>query len=135
MRDKVVGSFTSEDAKQALLNFALVNKERAKIIERIMRWETAHFTSYQYKVCGSAGMEIGNWTNLPSNIGTIRMKENGTGIIKEFIIWRSVGDFIAYLDGYITRHGGNWARWYSSDISKQSEYRAKVNSIKNRYIV
>jgi hypothetical protein len=128
-------SFTETDATNGLLKISKeVGKERAQLLERILRLETAHFTSSQYKQTGSAGMEEGKWKNLPSYT-TIPFKDNQDGHIGKFIVWGSVYDFLNYLNDYIDRYNGNFARWNTTDQEKQNEYISKVNSIKNRTIV
>jgi hypothetical protein len=128
------GIYTEAAAKDAILKLAKTNPTNAKIIERIYRWETAHFTSKQFKLTGSAGMEIGKWEGLPANVKSVPLIENGTGKTKNFIVWRSCYDFVLYLSAYIDRYNGNWARWYSTDPTNQTIYRNKVNSVKNRFI-
>jgi hypothetical protein len=129
--------FTVQDANEALLKLrTIVGKERAQLIERILRWETAHFTSKQYKQGGSAGMEDGKWFNLPANTyTTFPMRDNLTGEMRNFIKWNSVFDFLQYLNAYINRWEGNWARWNTTNEEGQILYRQKVNSVRNRTIV
>jgi hypothetical protein len=127
--------FTENDAKEALLKLSLINSTNAKIIERIYRLETNHFKSLQFKMTGSAGMEVGKWLGIPSNVKSVEMVENGTGLKKRFIVWASCYDFVTYLSNYIDRYNGNWSRWYSTESTKQNLYKTKVNSIKNRFIL
>jgi hypothetical protein len=110
-------------------------KERAQLLEKIMRWETAHFKSGQYKKGGSAGMEAGRWYNLPDGLSTYQMKDNLTGYMATFIKWTSVIQFLEYLNKYIDRYNGNFARWNTTDPQRQADYRAKVLSVRNRTIV
>lgn len=136
-KDMKQGDFTPEDAENALLTIAgKYGKERAQVIERMLRHETAHFKSGQYKRGGSAGMEAGKWFNLPeSSYTTFEMRDNLTGKIATFIKWNSVLAFLEYLNEYIDRYNGNWARWNSTNEAKQTEYRKRVNAVKNRTIV
>jgi hypothetical protein len=128
--------FTEEDAKNGLEMLAETRgKEIAKIAERVLRWETAHFKSKQYKKTGSAGMEVGNWANLPDGMESIPMTENRTGKTKRFIVWGSPYAFLNYFADYVERWDGNWARWFSTNPKLQAEYRAKVNTVKNRIVV
>jgi hypothetical protein len=128
--------FDENDAKNALEMLAEREpKELAKIAERVLRWETNHFRSKQYRLTGSAGMEVGAWKNLPSGMESIPMIENNTGKTKRFIVWGSPYSFLLYFVEYVKRHNGNWARWYSTDAKLQAEYRAKVNTVKNRIVV
>jgi hypothetical protein len=126
--------FTEQDATNALLKISKeIPKERSQLLERILRLETAHFTSGQYKSTGSAGMEEGSWKNLPPHT-TLPFKDNHDGHIGKFIVWNNVYDFLKYLNEYINRYNGNYARWNAIDANKQREYTTKVNSIKNRTI-
>ena len=136
-KDMKQGNFTPEDAENALLTMAgKYGKERAQLLEKILRHETAHFKSGQYKRGGSAGMEDGKWFNLPAgSYSTYQMKDNLTGYMATFIKWNSVLSFLEYLNDYIDRYNGNWARWNSTNESKQAEYRKRVNAVKNRTIV
>jgi hypothetical protein len=127
--------FTENDAKEALIKLSKINYDNAKIIERIYRWETAHFKSRQFQLTGSAGMEVGKWLNIPSNVKSVELIENGTGLKKKFIVWRSCYDFVLYLNDYIKRHNGNWSRWYSTNPDLQTKYRNNVNLVKNRFIL
>jgi hypothetical protein len=129
--------FTPEDAESALLTMAgKYNKERAQLLERILRHETNHFRSGQYKKGGSAGMEDGKWFELPKgSYTTYKMKDNLKGYMATFIKWNSVLSFLEYLNKYIDRYNGNYARWNSLDPTQQAEYRNRVNAVRNRTIV
>lgn len=136
MQSNAPDLFTAEDAKNALEMLAETRgKEIAKIAERVLRWETAHFKSKQYKKTGSAGMEIGKWENLPANMDSIPMIENNTGKVKRFVVWGNPYQFLNYFADYVERWNGNWARWYSTQPKLQAEYRKKVNSVKNRIVI
>jgi len=131
--------FTINDATEALLKLAQVKgKERAQLIERILRWETNHFKSKQYKLTGSAGMEDGKWQNLPEKYSTIQMLDNHPHLVsnpmRTFIKWNSVYDFCIYLSDYIDRHNGNYGRWNSTNVEKQKVYEKCVSSVKNRIV-
>lgn len=129
--------FTPQDAEDALLTMAgKYGKERAQLLERILRHETAHFKSGQYKRGGSAGMEDGKWFELPKgSYTTYKMKDNLLGYVATFIKWNSVLSFLEYLNKYIDRYNGNYARWNSLNPTNQAEYRNRVNAVKNRTIV
>jgi len=132
--------FTEKDAKKALIELAAIKgKERAQLIERILRWETGHFKSQQYKLTGSAGMEAGDWKNLDeSKMKTIKMADNHPEKVKEkmrtFLVWDNVLSFCLYLSDYIDRYNGNYARWNSTSEVQQSRYRKSINSVKTRFI-
>lgn len=125
--------FGATEAKEALLKVSAVyGKDMAADIERIMRLETAHFTSSQYQKTGTAGLTKGKWTGLPANLPTIDFTVNGK--VWSYYVW-NVSDFAIFLAKYIVRNNGNWARWYSTKPVSQEEYRKKVSAITNRFIV
>ena len=133
-------SFTIADAEEALRQLEKIKgRERARLIERMFRLETAHFKSGQYKLSGSAGMEMGNWQGIDeSKFSTFRMKDNhltGDKQMRTFIKWNSVLDFCLYLSDYIDRYDGNFARWNSRDSARQEMYRFRVSQIKNRTVL
>jgi len=134
--------FTEKNAQDALLNFAKKDKIRAQLLERMMRLETAHFKSKQYLLTGSAGMEDGKWNlkkYLPNGYTTVTMNDNHPAergqTIVHFIVWDKVENFLNFLNDYINRNNGNFARWNSLNLERQEKYRLTVNSIKNRFIV
>lgn len=132
--------FTFKEAEIALKEIErLKGKDRAKLIEKILRLETNHFRSKQYAMSGSAGMEMGAWANLDeSKFTTFQMRDNhltGAKQMRTFIKWNSVLDFCLYLSDYIDRHKGNYARWNTTDPDRQAKYMMKVQSIRNRFIL
>lgn len=113
--------------------------QMAKTIEKMLRCETAHFTSKQWQLTKSAGMELGKWKDIDQNkFTTIQMKDNHitdpTKIMRTFIVWNDVYDFCEYLAEYINRYNGVFERWNSLNNEKQQAYRKKVLEIKNHYI-
>lgn len=132
--------FTFKEAEIALKEVErLKGKDRAKLIEKILRLETNHFRSKQYALSGSAGMEMGAWSNLDeSKFTTFQMRDNhltGAKQMRTFIKWNSVLDFCLYLSDYIDRHKGNYARWNTTDPDRQAKYMMKVQTIRNRFIL
>jgi hypothetical protein len=135
----VTMSYTENDAKDALLKFeAIKGRDRARKIEQIWRLETEHFKSDQFKLTGTAGMELGNWSNLDeSKMRTIKMNDNhltGAKKSRTFLVWDNLLDFLLYLSDYIDRHDGNIGRWNSTDPGKQAKYINKVDTIIPRFI-
>lgn len=127
--------FTEQNAYDAIIKLAkLKGNIRAALIERMMRIETAHFTSSQYVKTGSAGMEKGSWSNISKNVSYVKMRDNQDKRLVDFIVWDNVYDFCSYLSDYIDRNGGNWARWNSINSATQKSYASKVNQIRNKWI-
>ena len=136
--------FTPTNAQNALIAFAKKNKDRAQLLERIMRLETAHFKSKQYQLTGSAGMESGAWGDkvkpyFPHGYQTIHMNDNHPEqrgkLDCEFIVWDSLDNFIRFLSDYIDRHNGNYAAWNSLNPTAEANYRKEVAGVINRFIV
>ena len=146
--------FTEQDAKNALAVVASkYGKTLAAQIEKVARLETAHFTSKQYKLTGTGGMEahgsapyygwyspffVANPSYTP--VGTTDMLENtGASQIggnpqsssaKIFVIMPSVEAWMMFLADYAQRNADNGGilRWYSTQTAQQQIY---ANSLKN----
>lgn len=128
-------NYTVNDAKNAIISVSKTyGVPMAQTIEKMMRLETAHFTSGQYRKTGSAGMEEGKWSNLPYAMDSIAMNDIHKEGLERFIVWPSVTDFAVYLAEYIKRHNGNWARWNSLSPFAQAEYRSRVNSVIAKFV-
>ena len=136
--------FTEADAKLALLRIAKEKgKERAVLLEKMMRIETNHFTSKQYQLTGSAGMEDGLWGKqvkkyFPNGYATVMFRDNhpterGTTKPLPFIVWNSVYDFCRFLSDYIDHYNGNYARWNGTAVAKQQKYQQLVSTVKSRF--
>jgi len=146
-------NFTESDAKTAIEKVKDVfGRDEAKIVERLMRLETAHFKSDQYKKTGSPGMEIGGknttypygwrqpvkfWDDNPryKPTGIYTRPENKTGIKKSFIVFPSVTAAALTLAYILKQRNWNAGSWYSTNIAKQNEYNAYINKISNRFIL
>ncbi len=130
-------NFTIQDGKNAIQT--VKNKygvDMAKRVEQMMRLETTHFTSKQYRLTGSAGMEVGKWSNIPTGAteGFIEMDDIHKPGIEKFIVWKSPTDFALYLAEYIKRYNGNFSRWNALDPTLQKEYAVKVNSVTPKFV-
>ena len=125
--------------------------DKAQMTERLIRWETAHFKSGQWKRGNTAGMEIAKgkfsypfgWSSLkefsdaalikPEAYSTYDMIENGTGLTKTFIKFPSPYIFMLFLVFVIKKRNWNWGSWYSTQAAKQNEYISKIMTIKPRF--
>ena len=129
-----------QEVTQALREIEKIKgKERAILLEKIARCETAHFTSKQWKLTKSFGMEQGKWANLDeSKMKTIVMNDNiltGAKKSRVFLVWDNVLDFCLYFSDYIDRHKGNYARWNRTTEDGQKKYRDKIEQIRNKIII
>ncbi len=130
-------NFTLEDAKKAIQTVKQkYGADIAKRVEQMMRLETAHFTSKQYRLTGSAGMEVGKWLNIPVGVteGFIEMDDIHKKGLEKFIVWRSPTDFAIYLAEYIKRYNGDFARWNALDPNLKKQYAVKVNSVTPKFV-
>lgn len=126
-------------------------REYAENIERLIRWETAHFTSKQWKQGNTAGMEstapnfpygwssLETWADLngiaPDQFSTYKMIENNTNISKDFIRFPSVYAFIAFLAWFIkNRRSGRMGYWYSLNETNAVNYENKISKVIPRIV-
>ena len=151
--------YTLEDAKEALkVIYNKYGEEMARVIEKMYRSETKHFTSGQYKNTGTGGMEvfgkppyygwsskffeqnpsykpIGIWSayeneGLSKQGGNPQVKDKK----KQFVVMPSVLAGMEYKAYYINKYNGNWARWYSTQVQAQEEYKKAIKPIRARII-
>lgn len=154
--------FTENDIVPALKKAEKIyGTDAAALLERVYRWETAHFKSGQYRNTGSAGMEVGSttgtdrkkiptkkypygwttpkklWENNPKYkpVGTYTTPENQTGIVKTFIKFPSTEAAVLTLAEVLKKRGWNAGTWYSTNKVLQDKYNGHINSVKNRIIV
>lgn len=147
--------FDENDAKAALrVIYDTYGRDIAIIVEKMYRGETTHFRSQQYKHGGTPGMEVHGsapyygWdSNLftEAPIGTWSAYE-GKGLSglggnaqvtkskKVFVCVSSVLVGMNYVAKYIMKHDGNYARWFSTDASKQAVYRKHMGEIKAKIV-
>lgn len=152
--------FSEHDARVALLYiYDKHGREIAIIVEKMYRLETTHFTSEQYKNCGTGGMEvhgsapyygwdpttfknhpeytpIGIWSHmegkgLSGQGGNVQETKKP----KAFVKLPSVVAGMEYKAEYIQRYNGNYARWYNAkDIKAQEKYRESLKGIKSKIV-
>ena len=120
-------------------------RQSAEIVEQLFRLETAHFTSVQWKVCNTAGMEVFakefpyGWSTLKkyadqnglkaSDFSTYTMTENRTGKQKTFIVFPNAYTSFMFVAFLLNSRGWNAGSWYSTDPIKQMTYMAKLTAI------
>jgi hypothetical protein len=127
-------------------------REKAAMIERLFRLETAHFKSSQWQNARTPGMEIGGgvrtfpygWSSLyeftktynyePGDFSTWTHPENQTGKIKTFIVFptaRAAFEFVGYL---MNKRNWNFGSWFSTKPDFQQNYVDTLNTIRARYV-
>lgn len=152
--------FTEHHARKALLYiYNKYGRDIAVIVEKMYRLETTHFTSEQYKNCGTGGMEvhgpspyygwdpttfkkhseytpIGTWSHMEGK-GLSQQGGNAQEKSKPkvFVKLPSVLAGMEYKAEYIKRYNGNYARWYNAnDTSAQEKYRESLKGIKSKIV-
>lgn len=142
--------FTEQDAKNAFQELKKVyTPSQVGVVEKIMRLETAHFTSGNYKLTGSGGMEIATGKNLfpygwttPAKLwassvfrptGTKTMKENGTGKLKTFLVFPTVKAAVFTIAEVMKNRNFNAGSWFSNNQAEQEKYNKSINAIKARF--
>ncbi|MDR3504309.1 MAG: hypothetical protein P4L79_17210 [Legionella sp.] len=149
--------FGVEDAKNGLRKvFDEYGFEMSKIVEKMYRYETKHFSSGQYILTGAAGMEAVKGAKAPyygwSNeffmkypeytpVGTTELHD-GIGASKKganaqkkgltpYIIFPSVEAGMMHLAYKIkNQYNGDYARWHSSLASHKQVYRNELKGVR-----
>lgn len=133
----------------------VTGKDLLTIVEKMYRLETTHFTSEQYKHCGTGGMEVfgsaphygwdgslyteqpvGKWSSF-ENPGLSGQGGNAqvTNKQKEFVQLPSVISGMRYKINYIIKYNGNFERWFNkTDETARSTYRTTLRGIRARFI-
>lgn len=167
--------FTVEDGKEALETLynkykdmswnwkwngsekevSVSGKDLLIIIEKMYRLETTHFTSKQYKNCGTGGMEVfgsspyygwdaslftevpvGTWSHmegpgLSGNGGNAQVTDRE----KEFVRLPSVISGMEYKINYIIKYNGFFERWFNkSSETAQATYRNTLGGVRARFM-
>jgi hypothetical protein len=139
----IIESFS--DSLQKLKDSGNYSNEILKWIEQIYRLETRNFESLQFLQTYSAGMEAVQdskapyygWSKyhfinlngkriIPS--ATVKMKENVTGLQKEFIAFDTIDDAVHVLANFLKIYN-NAGRWFSLNENKQISYKARLKEI------
>lgn len=153
-------NFTLKDAEIALREIArMYGNETAKMVERVYRWETAHFKSRQYVRTGSPGAEavkgstapnygwspsfgqkypqhlpVGIWSSLENPGMSAQGGNEQSKEPKRFMVFPSVLSAMIFFVEYVNRQNGNFARWYSTDATRQQLYREQISKVRPRIV-
>ena len=140
------------DLKSALAEvLSVYGRDYAENVERVLRWETAHFSSKQWKEGNTAGMEATTtnfpygWNSLlefatayqidPDLFTTYTMVENNTGITKRFIRFPDAETFVLFLAWFIqSKRGGRFGYWYSLNEASARSYEDKISGVVPRIV-
>lgn len=127
-------------------------EEFARNTERVLRIETRHFKSKQWKEGNTSGMEAVKgkenafpygWSSLrefsekekvnPSLFSTYSMIENRTGIRKTFIKFPDAYIFILFLAWFIkNKRNGRFENWYSLNEDSAKQYAELMKKVRPR---
>jgi len=144
------------DIKQAFIDLKKIfTKETLQVTEKILRLETAHFSSGGYKNTLGAGMEVFKnsfpygWNSLkifweqnpqfaPVKFWTVnenvQKDVKNSGVKKTFLVFPSVISGIATTAQIMKLRGNNAGAWFSKDLVSQERYNSKIEQIKARYV-
>jgi hypothetical protein len=138
---------TQSDIKKALLWVSeKYGKDKAQMVERLIRWETAHFKSNGFKLTNGAGMEATKtkfpygWGSLrpywnlqrdSAPIGLKRLTDIG-GRTVNFLVFPTFFAFVRTLCKHLENNGWNFGAWYSLDEQNQITYLQNINSVRPR---
>lgn len=148
--NRMVKDFNINDAEKAFKELKkYYNADESAVVEKIMRLETNHFKSENFKKTGSGGMEIATgktsfpygwstplelWKNDDFKpVGTLSMKENGTGKVKTFIVFPSVRAAVFTIAEIMKKRNWNAGSWFSNNPTEQAKYNQSINGIKARF--
>jgi len=139
-----------DEVKEALKQVAnLYGRDYAEKVEQLLRLESAHFTSQQWKVGHTAGMEANTstfpfgWSSLeqfidampslnlyPDNFTTYTMDENQTDDVEEYIAFPSAYDFVFFLAWFIkNKRNGRFGNWFSTNDASATQYENTMSTI------
>lgn len=153
--EKLTGKITDmavdKETKEKFANamkavIAKYGSDIAQNVERIYRWETAHFKSLKYY--NSAGMEVFNekypfgWGKEltpfikenkkygpASAFEKIVLKEGGTGKNKTFVNFPTLEGAVMFLGYVMECRGNNRGAWFSHNEDSQTAYNEKTSKV------
>ena len=136
------------EVEEALYRIAFdYGEDVASTVEKMLRWETAHFTSAGFLRTRAAGMEAVSKTypygwSIPAAVwssnpdykptGLTRMIDSGNRDVW-FITFSHVYHAAVVMAEYVKKYRAG--RWYSTNSSLQSSYEQHLKGVKNRIIV
>lgn len=144
-KSKSVKKYDENTAREQIL-YALktYGKYSATMFEKMLRLETAHFKSGQYRNTGTPGMEVGKWSlgSFEDYVSseTYAGKEGATstnkgGTIKKFVIWNDPLKFVDWFHWFIkNKRNGDFAAWYSLNPESQKRYIEKLSKISAKIV-
>lgn len=144
-KSKRMGKYNENTARQQIEHaFKKYGKDFATMFEKMLRLETAHFKSGQYRNTGTHGMEVGKWSlgSFAQYVSkeTYSGKEGKTstnkgGTVKRFVIWSDPIMFVDWFYWFIhNKRNGNFAAWYSLNPESQKRYLKKLSEISAKIV-
>jgi len=121
----------------------------ARQIEKLYRYETAHFSSGQYNKTWSAGMVATSaafpfgWASLnefltanpqyKGNFGTVEM--NTSRGIKKYVKFPNLETAVFFIAWFIkNKRGGDVGKWNSLDAGESASYLAQLNRVSAQFV-
>lgn len=116
-----------------------LGKDIARKVERVYRLETANFSSGGYKATKSPGQKAFSaqypwgWPKrgtVPGDyLPPVTMRDNGEAADALWVAYKELPVAVGVLGDFIKAHGGNAARWNTTDPEGQAVYQAKLDKI------
>ena len=121
----------------------------ARLIEKLYRYETAHFTSGQYVKTWSAGMVATStafpfgWASLDEflaanpqykgDFGTVQM--NTSRGVKKYVKFPNLESAVFFISWFIqNKRGGDVGKWNSLDAGESASYLAELSRVSARFV-
>ncbi len=121
----------------------------ARLIEKLYRYETAHFTSGQYAKTWSAGMVATStafpfgWASLDEflaanpqykgDFGTVQM--NTSRGVKKYVKFPNLESAVFFISWFIqNKRGGDVGKWNSLDAGESASYLAELSRVSARFV-
>lgn len=141
---------TADEKQRAFQTIAaMYGTENARKLERMVRWETAHFTSNAFKKTFAAGMEATKttfpygWTSLasywklqpdsaPLNEFVVMTDSGGRKV--KFLKFKSFLGALKTMAKFLSNNNWNAGEWYSNDPEAQKMYASKIDTVKNKFV-
>ncbi len=148
-RKKKMKTPTADEIKADFQKIAeIYGREHAQNLERLVRWETAHFKSKGFKLTHAAGMEAVN-KKFPYGWGSLatfwslnpQFKPKGTHFMIDsgkrkvyFIVFPNFYAFLRSIAKFLELNNWEMGEWFSNDREAQIAYWNKVKKVSSTLV-